>query len=64
MSSLSNDIDPNARIAKFLVDLVHDIDDDNFKVLPDYFTKDAIYQIIPRENFQNNLPLGLLYCGG
>jgi len=29
MSLLPNDIDPNARIAEFLVDYVHDIDDDN-----------------------------------
>ena len=64
MSSLSNDIDPNARIAEFLVDYVHDIDDDNLETWPDYFTEDAIYQIIPRENFENDLPLGLLYCEG
>ena len=64
MSSLSNDIDPNARIAEFLVDYVHDIDDDNLEAWPDYFTEDAIYQIIPRENFENDLPLGLLYCEG
>ena len=64
MSSLSNDFDPNARIAEFLVDYVHDIDDDNLEAWPDYFTEDAIYQIIPRENFENDLPLGLLYCEG
>ena len=64
MSSLSNDFDPNARIAEFLVDYVHDIDDDNLETWPDYFTEDAIYQIIPRENFENDLPLGLLYCEG
>ena len=64
MSYLSNDIDPNARIAQFLVDYVHDIDDGNLEAWPDYFTEDAIYQIIPPENFENDLPLGVLYCEG
>ena len=64
MSALPNAIDSNARIAEVLVDYVHDIDDDNLEAWPDYFTEDAIYQIIPRENFENDLPLGLLYCEG
>lgn len=64
MSALPNEIDPKTRIADFLIDYAHDIDDDNLEAWPDYFAEDAVYQIIPRESFENDLPLGVLYCEG
>ena len=62
MSALPNDVDPNARIAEFLIDYVHDIDDDNLEAWPGYFTEEAVYQVIPRRSFDQDLPLGVLYC--
>ena len=51
MSLLPDDINPYGRIAEFLVDYVHDIDDDNLETWPDYLTEDSIYKIITQENF-------------
>ena len=30
----------------------------------EYFTDDALYQVIARDNFESGLPLGLIYCEG
>lgn len=61
---LQNTPDWRARIEDFLLDCAHDLDDDNLEAWPDYFTDDAIYQIIPRESYEQGLPLGVLYCEG
>ena len=55
---------PVCAIEKLIVDYAHDIDDDNLEAWPNYFTEDAIYQIIPRRSFEQDLPLGVLYCEG
>ena len=31
---------------------------------PDYFTDDAFYRVIARDNEESGLPLGLIYCEG
>jgi 3-phenylpropionate/cinnamic acid dioxygenase small subunit len=31
---------------------------------PDFFTDDATYQVIARDNAESSLPLGLVYCDG
>ncbi len=31
---------------------------------PDYFTDDALYRVIARDNEESGLPLGLIYCEG
>lgn len=31
---------------------------------PDFFTDDAVYQIVARDNVESGLPLGLVYCEG
>jgi anthranilate 1,2-dioxygenase small subunit len=31
---------------------------------PDFFTEDAVYRVAARDNFEANLPLGLVYCQG
>ncbi|MBO89821.1 MAG: hypothetical protein CMP14_09900 [Rickettsiales bacterium] len=51
-------------IETLIIDCAHDIDDDNLEAWPNYFTEDAIYQIIPRRSFEQGLPLGVLYCEG
>ncbi len=51
-------------IGDFLLDCAHSLDDDQLEAWPDYFTEDAVYQIIPRESYEQNLPLGILYCEG
>jgi 3-phenylpropionate/cinnamic acid dioxygenase small subunit len=43
---------------------VHALDDGAFERWPDFFTEDCVYKIIPRENYENELPLAIWYCEG
>ena len=56
--------DPISAIENLIVDCAHDIDDDNLEAWPGYFTEEAVYQVIPRRSFDQDLPLGVLYCEG
>lgn len=43
---------------------VHALDDGDFERWPDFFTEDCVYKIVPRENYENDLPLAIWYCQG
>ena len=47
-------------------DLIHAyvqcIDDDRLEEWPDFFTEDCLYQIVPRENTDQGLPIAVMYC--
>jgi anthranilate 1,2-dioxygenase small subunit len=47
-------------------DLMNDyadrLDSDDLEAWLDLFTEDAVYQIVPRENFDQNLPVSLILC--
>jgi anthranilate 1,2-dioxygenase small subunit len=38
------------------------LDEERFEAWPDFFTDDAIYRIIPRENFERGLAIATLHC--
>ncbi len=38
------------------------LDDGQLEAWPDFFTENCVYKIIPRENFEQNLPVALIYC--
>ena len=38
------------------------LDDDDLDAWPDLFTEDCLYQAIPRDNFDRDLPLALTRC--
>jgi 3-phenylpropionate/cinnamic acid dioxygenase small subunit len=38
------------------------LDEERFEEWPEFFTDDAIYRIIPRENFEHGLPIATLHC--
>ncbi|MFM1814675.1 MAG: hypothetical protein RLZ98_1370 [Pseudomonadota bacterium] len=38
------------------------LDDDELERWPDFFVDETIYKVIPRENYDNNLPLAVMYC--
>ena len=38
------------------------LDEERFEEWPEFFTDDAIYRIIPRENFEHGLPIAILHC--
>ena len=43
---------------------VHALDDGDIERWPDFFTEDCVYKIVPRENYDNDLPLAIWYCRG
>src|SRR5271165_2519563 len=38
------------------------LDDGALESWPDFFTADCLYKVVPRENFEQNLPISLIYC--
>src|SRR5271165_2910285 len=38
------------------------LDDGELESWPDFFTENCVYKITPRENFEQNLPVALIYC--
>lgn len=40
------------------------IDTDRLEEWPDLFTEDAVYEIIPKENADRGLPVGIMHCFG
>ena len=52
------------QVEDLLIDYVHAVDDFELDRWPNFFTEDGIYQIIPRESYDHNLPLGILFCDG
>ena len=42
----------------------HTIDDDRLEEWPGLFTDTAIYRVTTRENYDNGLPLAMVYCDG
>ena len=37
-------------------------DDGELERWPDFFTEDCLYKVMPRENFERELPIALIYC--
>ncbi len=50
------------RLADLYCAYIDALDDGQLEAWPDFFTEDCIYKIIPRENFEQNLPVSLIYC--
>lgn len=38
------------------------LDEGEFECWPDFFTEDCLYRVIPRDNFEQGLPIALIYC--
>jgi anthranilate 1,2-dioxygenase small subunit len=51
-------------INEMINEYVHVLDDDRLEAWPDFFTEDGVYQIVPRENRQQNLPGVIVACIG
>jgi anthranilate 1,2-dioxygenase small subunit len=43
---------------------IRTIDDDRLEQWPDFFTEDATYEILPRENVRAGHPAGVMHCFG
>jgi anthranilate 1,2-dioxygenase small subunit len=40
------------------------IDSDRLEEWPDFFTDDGIYEIVPKENVDRGMPMGIMHCFG
>jgi len=45
-------------------DYVHALDEGDIEQWPGFFTEDGLYKITPRENYENDLPIAVMYCEG
>ena len=52
------------RVADFLADYTHCIDDNRLEEWPDYFAERGLYHITTKENYEAGFPIGLMYCEG
>jgi 3-phenylpropionate/cinnamic acid dioxygenase small subunit len=59
-------IDVPAELRMRLADLycayADTLDDGELEAWPEFFTEDCLYKIIPRENYEQGLPIALIYC--
>lgn len=58
-------IDPRAlryEVEELYYEYVECLDDEEFERWPELFVEECLYKIIPRENFERNLPLALMLC--
>ncbi len=53
-----------ARIGRLNTACAHAIDDDRLEDWPGFFTDDALYRIVTRENHEAGLPLAIVHCAG
>ncbi|WP_206244131.1 aromatic-ring-hydroxylating dioxygenase subunit beta [Novosphingobium terrae] len=51
-------------IAELMAAYAHCLDDGELAAWPDFFTSDAWYRVVPRENFERDLPLSTLSLQG
>jgi anthranilate 1,2-dioxygenase small subunit len=56
--------DLRSRIEDLFSSYAHALDDDELERWPGFFAEDGFYQIIPRESFEANQPVGILSCAG
>ncbi len=51
-----------ARLADLYCAYADALDDGELERWPDFFTEDCVYKVIPRVNFEQGLPVALIYC--
>jgi anthranilate 1,2-dioxygenase small subunit len=49
-------------VEELYYEYVECLDDDELERWPEFFTDDCVYKIIPRENYDRNLPLATMLC--
>ena len=59
---LDASLELRARLADLYCAYGDALDDGELERWPDFFTDTCIYKIIPRENYERNLPIALIYC--
>jgi 3-phenylpropionate/cinnamic acid dioxygenase small subunit len=54
--------DLRLELEELYTDYVACLDEERLEEWPEFFTDDAVYRIIPRENFERGLPIATLHC--
>src|SRR6266511_3911826 len=54
--------DLRLELEELYADYVACLDEERLEAWPEFFTDDAVYRIIPRENFERGLPIATLHC--
>jgi anthranilate 1,2-dioxygenase small subunit len=62
MESKMNEMMLWYELSKLQADYVSALDNDRLEDWPDFFTEDCLYEIVPRENEDAGLPIGVMYC--
>jgi 3-phenylpropionate/cinnamic acid dioxygenase small subunit len=60
--SLAAPAELRMRLADLYCAYADALDDGQLEAWPDFFTEDCLYKITPHENFEQNLPVALVYC--
>ena len=55
-------VELRARLADLYCAYSDVLDEGELEGWPDFFTADCLYKVIPRENFEQDLPIALIYC--
>ena len=63
-SQLDHDLALRLRIDALVANYIHCIDEDRLEDWPNFFSNDARYHVITRENYDLGLPVALIYCDG
>jgi anthranilate 1,2-dioxygenase small subunit len=64
MTTTESDFALRLRVEDLYSEYAHTIDDDRLEEWPDLFTDTANYRVTTRENYDNGLPLAMVYCDG
>ncbi len=51
-------------IEEFNTEYAHVLDEGDLEAWPDFFAEDGLYRVTSRENADDDLPIGLIYCDG
>jgi len=54
--------DRTRQIEALIYDYAHCIDDDRLEQWPDFFTEDCLYRVISRQDYERDLPVGVMTC--
>jgi 3-phenylpropionate/cinnamic acid dioxygenase small subunit len=59
---LDTPLELRARLADLYCAYSDALDEGELEGWPDFFTQDCVYKVIPRENFERELPIALIFC--
>jgi len=59
---MPTDVELRYEVETLYADYAAALDDNELERWPDFFTEDCLYKLVPRENWERNLPVALMLC--